>query len=309
MKVIGKVGRDDIAIVYLAEIRKGEFIEFVESIQPPLKREEKWVLIISTLLGCPVGCLMCDAGGWYKGRLSKDEIMTQIDYMIKNRFPTKKIPVKKFKIQFARMGEPSFNYHVLEVLKELPIKYDAPGLMPCISTVAPKGSESFFEKLLKIKQRYYNGRFQLQFSIHTTDVKLRDKIIPIKKWDFSEIAAYGNKFYKKGDRKITLNFALAKSWPLEADILLKYFDPEIFLIKITPVNPTIRAKENMIESYINPTSNNEIAFNLRKKGYEVIVSIGELEENRIGSNCGQFLRRFLENNYKIEGAYEYKVMS
>ncbi len=309
MKVIEKVGRDDIAIVYLAEVRKGTFIEFAESIQPPLTREEKWVLIVSTLLGCPVGCPMCDAGGWYKGKLSKEEIMGQIDYMVMNRFLERKIPVKKFKIQFARMGEPSFNPHVLEVLEELTIRYNAPGLIACISTVAPQGSEDFFGHLLKIKQKYYNdGKFQLQFSIHTTDSELRDKIIPIKKWDFSKIAAYGAQFYKQGNRKITLNFALAKHWPIEPDILINYFNPDTFLIKLTPVNPTIRATENNIESYINPDFSDNISkivFNLQKKGYKVIVSIGELEENKIGSNCGQFLRRFLEGGHKIKGAYEY----
>lgn len=309
MKVIEKAGRDDIAIVYLAEARKGTFIEFAESIQPPLTREEKWVLIVSTLLGCPVGCPMCDAGGWYKGKLSKEEIMGQIDYMVMNRFLERKIPVKKFKIQFARMGEPSFNPHVLEVLEELTIKYNAPGLIACISTVAPQGSEDFFEHLLKIKQKYYNGgKFQLQFSIHTTDSELRDKIIPIKKWDFSKIATYGAQFYKQGNRKITLNFALAKHWPIEPAILINYFNPDTFLIKLTPVNPTIKAIENNIESYINPDFPNnipKIVFNLQKKGYKVILSIGELEENKIGSNCGQLLRRFLEEGHKIKGAYEY----
>ena len=146
MKLVGKTGREDIAIVYLAETTKGRLVEFVESVQPPLPRNEKWVLIVSTLYGCPVGCLFCDAGGWYRGRLSKEDILGQVDYMITNRFPSRKIPVKKLKIQFARVGEPSLNPNVLDVLEELPKIYDAPGLLPCISTVAPKGNKKFFER-------------------------------------------------------------------------------------------------------------------------------------------------------------------
>jgi 23S rRNA (adenine2503-C2)-methyltransferase len=313
MKIVGKVGRDDIATVYIAEIREGLFIEFVESIQPPLSREEKWVLIVSTLLGCPVGCPMCDAGGWYKGKLSKEEIMAQIDYMVARRFPDKRIPSKKFKIQFARMGEPSFNPYVLEVLEELPVIYDAPGLIPSISTIAPIGRDGFFERLLEIKRKHYTeGKFQLQFSIHTTDSELRDKLIPLRKWDFPKIAEYGGRFYESGDRKITLNFALAKNAPLESEILERYFDPAIFLIKITPVNPTLMAMENKIDSYIDIESLEsrlEIVEQLRAHNYDVIVSIGELEENRIGSNCGQYVRRFLENGQKIKGSYEYRVRS
>ena len=66
MKIISKTAKSDIATVYIAEIN-GKHIEFVESIQPPLSKQDKWVLIISTLFGCPVGCKMCDAGSFYHG--------------------------------------------------------------------------------------------------------------------------------------------------------------------------------------------------------------------------------------------------
>ncbi|HHH80196.1 MAG TPA: radical SAM protein, partial [Thermoplasmatales archaeon] len=290
MKLVGKTGREDISIVYLAETTKGRLVEFVESVQPPLPRNEKWVLIVSTLYGCPVRCLFCDAGGWYRGRLSKEDILEQIDYMITNRFPSRKIPVKKLKIQFARVGEPSFNSNVLDVLEELPERYDAPGLLPCISTVAPKGKEDFFEKLLKIKGKLYgNGWFQLQFSLHSTDEDIRDHIIPIRKWSFKEIAAYGERFHKPGDRKITLNFALIKETPVDPNVLTEFFDTKKFLIKITPVNPTVKSMENKVESLINSKPSKqakELIEKLRQVGYEVILSIGELEENKIGSNCG-----------------------
>jgi 23S rRNA (adenine2503-C2)-methyltransferase len=65
MRVLVSTGREDIAVVYVAELEPGKQVEFVESLQPPLPREKKWVLIVSTLFGCPVQCLMCDAGGRY----------------------------------------------------------------------------------------------------------------------------------------------------------------------------------------------------------------------------------------------------
>ena len=92
MKIIGRAGREDIAYVYLADMDNGHFVEFVESVQPPIPREDKWVLIVSTLFGCPIGCKICDAGGWYKGRLSKEDILRQIDYLVTQRYPYKKIP-------------------------------------------------------------------------------------------------------------------------------------------------------------------------------------------------------------------------
>lgn len=75
MKVIGVAGREDIAIVYLSRLDDGKLIEFVESVQPPIPREEKWVLIVSSMVGCPVRCMFCDAGGDYQRKLSREEII------------------------------------------------------------------------------------------------------------------------------------------------------------------------------------------------------------------------------------------
>lgn len=312
MRILSRAGNEDVASVYLAEMRPGKHVEFVESLQPPVPKSEKWVLIVSTLFGCPVGCGMCDAGGWYEGRLTKEEIFAQIAYLICQSFPERIVPVKKFKIQFARMGEPAFNPAVLEVLQEFPRRYKAPGFMPCISTIAPEGSDKFFAGLLHIKKEHYSkGNFQLQFSIHSTDTAVRDKLIPVNKWDFSKIADYGNKFFSPGDRKVTLNFALAADSPVSADVLSRYFDPEVFFIKITPVNPTINASKNKIDNLIKSESGaneSEPVKSLRNKGYDVMISIGELEENKIGSNCGQYVKRFLAGDHKLENeSYRYTM--
>jgi 23S rRNA (adenine2503-C2)-methyltransferase len=312
MKITGETGREDIATVCLAETQPGRYVEFVQSLQPPLPRSEKWVLIVSTLYGCPVGCNICDAGGWYHGKVSAEDIFAQIDYMVDRFFPTRTIPVKKFKIQFARMGEPSFNSDVLEVLKQLPQRYDAPGLMPSLSTIAPAGTDAFFKELKGIKEHYYGGgNFQLQFSIHTTDLAKRDLWIPVKKWDFETIARYGEEFHREGDRKITLNFALAEDSLLSAHILARYFDPRIFLIKLTPVNPTISViKKQIVNAVTSETRAEELheVRELRDCGYQVIISIGELEENKIGSNCGQYVKTFLDNSYQVNhDTYQYPL--
>ena len=300
MRTIAKAGREDLAMVYIAEMDDKK-IEFVESIQPPLTREEKWVLIVSTMYGCPVNCRFCDAGGCYKGKLSEEEILFQIDYLVRKRFPDGSIPVKKFKIQFARMGEPSLNQNVLGVLDKLPEIYDAPGLIPSLSTVAPRGTDGFFERLLEIKERYSN--FQLQFSIHTTDENLRDWLIPVKKWSFEEMAEYGSTFYT-GGRKITLNFALADGMPIDPDMLLGHFNPDIFLVKITPVNPTYNAARNGISPL---DIHDDVVGSLRNAGYETILSIGEMEENQIGSNCGQYVMTHRKAKKSIDGGYTYDL--
>ncbi|MFQ6031821.1 MAG: radical SAM protein, partial [Candidatus Zixiibacteriota bacterium] len=184
----------------------------------------------------------------------------------------------------------------------------APGLMPSLSTVAPFGAERFFERLLEIKEKIYKERFQLQFSVHTTDIKLRDWLIPVEKWNLEKIAQYGESFYREGERKITLNFALGNRMPVNPNLLLHHFAPDKFLIKITPVNPTFRASENKISSQIMPNKEKyEIIDALREVGYEVILSIGELAENDIGSNCGQYITNYLRKKKTIEGGYKYPI--
>jgi len=311
VKVIASTGSEDVAMVYVVDMGENRLIECVESIQPPISREDKWVLLVSTMFGCPIGCSMCDAGGHFQGKPTKEQILEQVDFLVRKRYPDGNIPAKQFKIQFARMGEPTLNPAVLDVVDELPDLYHAPGLMPSISTVAPKGCDDFLERLMEIKyNRYPNGHFQFQFSIHTTDEALRDQIIPVKKWSFEQMKAYGDRFFAPGDRKITLNFALAKDMPVESEILLAYFDPEKFLIKITPLNPTYQAMENNLSSYIDPNiadNGYTIVDALKKAGYQVIVSIGEVEENQIGSNCGQYIKRHLAAENPISDGYTYSV--
>lgn len=312
MKVLASAGKKEIAMVFVAETDSGRLIECVEAVQPPIPREDKWILMVSTMYGCPVGCQMCDAGGYYEGKVSAEDILAQIDLLVDEYYPDRVIPCKQFKLQFARMGEPSLNMAVLDALEALPERYDAPGLMPSLSTIAPKGREVFFERLLDIKDRLYpDGNFQFQFSVHTTDEVSRDELLPVRKWSFAEMAAYGRRFRKPGDRKVTLNFALANESVVDVGVLIQHFDPETFLIKITPLNPTYQARESNLTSYIDPhngTDNYQLVEELKAAGYQVIVSIGEVEENYIGSNCGQYVKRHLEAVSKIEDGYTYPVM-
>jgi 23S rRNA (adenine2503-C2)-methyltransferase len=311
MKIAAYAGNPDVAMVYVGEFEDERLVEFVEAIQPPKTIDDKWVLMISILYGCPVKCIMCDAGGFYHGKVSKEKIFEQIDYLVDKKFSDRNVTSKQFKIQFARMGDPALNMDVLDVLRELPERYNAPGLMPSLSSIAPHGTDEFFDELIGIKDEFYsNGRFQFQFSIHTTDEELRDKIVPVKKWSFEKMSEYGKRYHKEGDRKITLNFALVDGNPVDPNVLLKYFDPELFLIKITPLNPTYSAEENELQTYLKPgvePYQDVLITQLEQAGYQVIASIGDPEEDLIGSNCGQYIQRHIRSDEKIENGYVYEL--
>ena len=331
LKLIGEMGRDDLATVFILENSRGKRLECVESLQPPLPRSEKWVLIISTLFGCPIGCRICDAGSTYSGKIPYDELLGQVDFLIGRRFPERTVGVKKFKIQFARMGEPLLNPAVFDLLESLPRLYEAPGLMPSFSTIAPRGCLRGLSRLKEIKDAWYgSGRFQLQFSIHSTDPAQRDEIIPAPKLSLRQISAFGGEFRESGDRLVTLNFALARGMHFDPAVMIDTFDPAHFLVKLTPVNPTFQAVRSSYRTVLGteetsirtagpawsppfeagcpPTRDDRIidtagkalddldhaVRHLKESGFEVLISVGELEENRIGSNCGQYVAAYEE---------------
>lgn len=296
MKIIKVIGDEKISKVYIAKLKE-EYIEFVEALTPPLNIKEKWVIIISTQVGCPFKCKFCDAGGNFKRNLSEAEIFKQINFLINNRFKDGFVETEKFKIQFARIGEPTLNNNALNVLKKLKEKIKCKNLIPSISTIAPLKSLNFLKNLAEIKDKYYsNGNFQLQFSIHSTNEEKRNWISKAKKLSLEEISAFGEYFFKKKDKKITLNFALMEEKDIEIEKIKKIFSKEKFLIKITPVNPTISAIENKIPSlwFEDEEIIHKISENLKNEGFEVIESLGELKENEIGSNCGQYIQKFLD---------------
>ena len=293
MEILDRKGNPDLAEIYVARLREDplSLVEFVDAVDPRYPREEKWVITVSTQFGCPVKCLMCDAGGFYRGNLTADEILSEIDAIVRKRAPSGVIGSGKFKIHFARMGEPALNPAVLEVLGRLPSCYRAPGLIACIPTIAPASASGWFEELLRIKRPHYmDGHFQLQFSINSTDEDARDGMMPVAKWSLHEIADYGARWYSRGDRRVVLNFALAEGIEVDPRAIARHFSPQIFMIKLTPVNPTktaLRSGFRTVLSGAAPDRAAGLVGELEGRGFGCVVSIGDDREIAIGSNCGQ----------------------
>ncbi|MBU1356215.1 MAG: radical SAM protein [Candidatus Edwardsbacteria bacterium] len=305
MRIIGKNGRKELASVYLAEMRSDPslMVEFVDSCEPAVGcRDKKWVIVVSSQFGCPVGCLMCDAGGNFKGNLTISEIIAQIEHVILENKDLDPQKCPKLKVQFARMGEPALNDAVIDALYWLAEKY--PKAMPCIATVAPAGREKWFESLLNVSRKFDD--FQLQFSLNTTDPTLRDKLIPYPKMSWQWMSDYGQRFYQPGRRKPSLNFALSPGLPCDAESIVKYFDPEYFAIKLTPLNPTATAGENSLQCIKDHEKAQRLVTEKAREfvslGYQVIESVGNMEENEIGSNCGQMVRRYAGKPAEYEKA-------
>ena len=93
-------------------------------------------------------------------------------------------------------------------------------------------------------------------------------------------------------------------------VLLRYFDPMRYFIKITPVNPTGHAVQNGLASHVdpyNPETAESLAQSMRDVGYQTLVSIGDAEENKVGSNCGPYVLNYLESKQSVQDGYTYQV--
>ncbi|MDP2807173.1 MAG: radical SAM protein [bacterium] len=297
MIIVQVTGKPELARVYVASLRNDplNLVEFVDACSPSIgDRLKKWVIIISSQLGCPVNCLMCDAGGGFRGNLSSAEMLGQVKAVVTDNGLDPNA-CAKFKVQFARMGEPALNPQVMTALRDLSGLY--PTVIPCIATIGPKDSSRWFAELLIVRDLFRD--FQLQFSVNSTDEALRNAIMPYPKMSLTELAEYGQAFYRPGQRKAVLNFALQPQWPLDAIALRRIFDPKYFAVKLTPTNPTVTGSRNRLDLDEDlaaiSSKMEEKAKELERQGFLVIRSIGELEENRIGSNCGQAVKSFVKS--------------
>lgn len=255
-----------------------------------LSLEEKWVITISTQYGCSMGCSFCDVPkvGIGKNATEKD-LINQVLSAIKLHPEIEN--TKRLNIHFARMGEPSWNPNILDATKWFKTHLDPEfKIHPVVSTMMPKNNEwlkTFIHNWMRIKNRLLHGEAGLQLSINSTSEIERNKMFNNNACSLEQIAKIMEGIIPNG-RKITLNFAIAE-YEIDEKILLKYFDPDYYIIKLTPMHKTSSAIENNIKTLgdyttIYPYIN--IENKLKKCGYDVLVFIASNEEDNSKITCG-----------------------
>jgi len=255
-----------------------------------LPLSKKWVVTISSQYGCSMGCHYCDVPkvGPGKNATFKD-LIKQVLTGIKLHPEIE--TTERLNIHFARMGEPTWNPNVLDAAKWLKEHIDPEyKVHPVVSTMMPRHNEwlkTFIHTWMRIKNRRYKGNAGLQLSIDTTCEDERRAKTNGNGSTLEEMAAILDGVIPAG-RKITLNFAVA-NYEIDPAKLLKYFDPDEYIIKLTPMHKTKTALENSIKTtgdYVEyyPYQPHEDA--LAKAGYDVIVFIASEEEDLGRITCG-----------------------
>lgn len=258
--------------------------------QKLLPLTEKWVITISTQYGCSMGCRFCDVPhvGPGKNATFNDltrQILTGIKLHPEIEYS------KRLNIHFARMGEPTWNPNVLDATRWAKDHLDSEyTIHPVVSTMMPRNNEwlkTFIHSWMRIKNRLLHGNAGLQLSINSTSEEVRRIMFNNNASTFPEIAKIMEGIIPNG-RKITLNFAIA-DYEINPSILLNYFSPDDYLIKLTPMHKTNRAIANGIETkgdYTTYYPYKEYEDQLKNAGYDVLVFIASEEEDLGRITCG-----------------------
>ena len=297
LEIVARTGNAEVAEIFVGRDpeRPERMFEFVDGLDHRHPRAEKWIVNVSTQYGCPVECLFCDAGGGFKGNIGAGLILAQVQAVLDRHDASLRRTCGKLKVHLSRMGEPALNPAVPEAIAALPALAPNPNLWACVATTYPTGTEGWLADVHAVKERHFHGRFQLQFSLNSTDDEWRRRLMPFPHAPLAQVARDGRAFFSKGDRRLVLNFALSSGVPVDPDVVGDLFDPAAFMVKLTPLNPTARGRETGLSTALLPASPagvDTLVHGLKRRGFDVVVSIGDTREDEIGSNCGQAVRHF-----------------
>lgn len=205
-------------------------------------RTERWMIGVSCMSGCPVGCKFCATGQLPKWRpLSAEEIVEQVMFVLEKNPEYSPANAKEFKINYTRMGEPFLNIEAVKKAIEI-INGKFPNVHHYVSTIGIAGSDF----------SWITANITLQISLHSLDSVHRDWLIPYKKK--MTIPELG-KIRTGSRRKTTLNMTLVEESDFEIESLKKYFDKEYFFIKLSPINPNATSDQNHISEGVIQTKN------------------------------------------------------
>ena len=251
---------------------------------------EKWVITISSQYGCSMGCTFCDVPMVGKGiNATENDLIRQVLTGIKLHPEIQS--TKRLNIHYARMGEPTWNPNLLDVTKWLKTHIDPEhNIHPVVSTMMPKHNEwlkTFIHTWMRMKNRLLHGNAGLQLSINSTNEGQRWEMFNGNAHKLEDIALIMDGIIPNG-RKITLNFAIAQ-YEIEPTVLLKYFNPDDYIIKLTPMHKTREAIKNNIQTsgdYTEYYPYEEHERRLIDAGYDVLVFIASKEEDESMITCG-----------------------
>lgn len=203
-------------------------------------RNERWMIGVSCMSGCPIHCKFCATGQLKRWRnLTAEEIFEQVKFILDKHINVwDPYQSKEFKINYTRMGEPFLNIDNVRKAIQMVDEY-LPGIKVhhYISTIGIKGSDFSWIK----------ENITLQVSLHSLNEDRRNDLIPYSnKMTIKELG----QIRTESDLKTTVNMTLVDFADFDIEKLTSCFDPEYFFIKLSPINPNEVSEKNHMGSGI-----------------------------------------------------------
>jgi 23S rRNA (adenine2503-C2)-methyltransferase len=193
-------------------------------------RSQRWMVGVSTMVGCPVRCKFCATARIATCRnLTTEEIVDQVRFIVA-RNEQDPFDSQEFKINYTRMGEPFLNIaNVKEAVQTLDVLY--PKAHHYLSTIGVAGSDFSWIK----------DNVSLQVSLHSLHEARRNELIPYpRKMTIAELGQI-----RTGSLlKTTVNLTLPDEADFDIGILHKHFDPHFFFVKLSPINPNAVSEQH-----------------------------------------------------------------
>ncbi|HEX2868665.1 MAG TPA: radical SAM protein [Ignavibacteriales bacterium] len=204
-------------------------------------RKERWMIGVSVMSGCPIGCKFCATGQLKKWRkLTVTEIVEQINFVLCNNPNENFGEAKEHKINYTRMGEPFLNIEEVKKTIEV-IDKTYPNTHHYVSTIGIKGSDFSWVK----------DNITLQISLHSLREESRNDLIPHgNKMTIEELG----QIRTQSNLKTTVNLTLVDKRDFDISLLQKYFDPRYFFIKLSPLNPNCISQKHQLSGVISQTN-------------------------------------------------------
>ena len=189
----------------------------------PGDRSDRWMIGVSVMSGCPIGCKFCATGNLKQWRnLKASEMVEQVEFVISRHTDISPLRSKEFKINWTRMGEPFLN--IKEVRKAMEVISESyPNTHHYISTIGVNGSD----------YSWITGNITLQLSVHSFDEDYRNWLIPFKQKE--KLEALGN-IRTKSNLKTTINLTMARDQDFDIRAMKRIFNKDHFFVKISPIN-------------------------------------------------------------------------
>lgn len=261
---------------------------------------KRTVICCSVMSGCPVGCKFCGTGSKFIRNLKAEEIVEQINIVLKDKNLINDINEKCEKLQFMfmSMGEPMLNWEEVEkAIIQLNKNFSNAQLL--LSTIGCDSDETF-SKIINLSKRI--DKVGLQFSIHKSNDNERNILIPFrKKMNLQKIRDAGIIWWKETGRNPFLNYCVdgTNNNNKNFEELTNLFSPIIFNFTFSVV---CSSDENMKDAAFR---NLDVIRNFQnkflEKGYNVRM-FDPAGQDDIGGGCGQlwYVQNWLKSYKKNE---------